>query len=54
LGQSRVVAVSVADGERGSVLYNRTAVVREGDSLDAQLDGIAREIAAQGGYGSRE
>lgn len=47
LGRSRVIAVSVVDGEKGSVLYNKTATVREDAELEAQIATIAREIGAQ-------
>ena len=36
LGRSRVIAVSVVDGEKGSVLYNKTATVRADAELEAQ------------------
>jgi hypothetical protein len=47
LGRSRVIAVSVVDGEKGSVLYTKTATVRADAELEAQIATIAREIGAQ-------
>lgn len=49
LGGSRVVAVNIVDAERGHVLFNKTAVIREGDDLDAQIDAIARDITSKSG-----
>lgn len=39
-------AVSVVDGQKGTVLYTKTATVRDQAQRDAQLDGIAKEIGA--------
>ncbi len=47
LGSSRIIALSVADAQKGSVLYSKTVTSREGDDLDAQMAGVAREISAR-------
>ena len=47
LGGSRIIAMSVADAQKGSVLYSKTVTSREGDDLDAQVAGVAREIGAR-------
>ena len=49
LGASKIVALNVVDGERGTVLFNKTEVIKEGDSIDAKLGTIVQEIGNMGG-----
>jgi hypothetical protein len=45
LGSTRVISMSVAHGQSGAVLYSKTITSREGDDLDGQIQGAAREMA---------
>lgn len=47
LGASRIIALSVADAQKGNVLFSKTVTSREGDNLDAQMVGIAGEMGAR-------
>ncbi|TAL39883.1 MAG: hypothetical protein EPN93_00400 [Spirochaetes bacterium] len=48
LGATRIVAVSVVDGQSGGVLYSKTVDYKEGENADRKFGAVAAEISAQG------
>jgi len=45
LGRSRIISVSIVDGESGTVIFNRTLTIKGDQNIDDSIRNIAEQIA---------
>ncbi len=48
LGNTVIVSVNITDGESGKVLFNQAAAIKENDSIETVLQGLAEKIISAG------